>query len=203
MTPTLSLTEDQVFDALGTFLDAVLPAGVISERGQINRVPEPNIDNFVIMTSQGSNALATNESTWDGDVSTQLDEMQSTELRVQLDIHGSQSSDNAQIIKTLFRSAYACQFFTDTGLPLAPLYSGDGSRVPFVNGEDQWEDRWVLIVSLEVKPVVSYAQDFMGALDVNAVEVQTGLAPTPVPILRLVTYFGEAVVYLGQEVTYG
>ena len=184
MTPTLSLTEDQIFDALGDFLDSVLPEGVTSEKGQINRVPEPNADNFVIMTSQGSNMLATNETNWDTstDNPTQITEMQSTELRIQLDVHGTNSSDNAQVIKTLFRSGYACDFFANIGLPLAPLYSSDGSRVPFINGENQWEDRWVLIVSLEVKPVISYAQDFMVSLNVDLVEVYTTFGPGPTPV---------------------
>ena len=172
MSPTLDLAEDAIFDALGGFLDAALPAGVLSIKGQTNRVPEPTVSDFVIMTSQGSTMLSTNEESWD-ELGIALSEVQATELRIQLDVHGSNSSDNAQIIKTLFRSQYAANYFLGLGLPLAPLYVSDGSRVPFVNGEDQWEDRWVLIVSLEVKPTISYGQDFFTGINLTLVEADT------------------------------
>ena len=198
MSPTLSLTEDQIFDALGGFLDAVLPAGVLSLKGQTNRVPEPNVDDFVIMTSQGSTMLSTNEESWDT-LGIALSEVQATELRIQLDVHGSNSSDNAQVIKTLFRSQYGANYFLGLGLSLAPLYVSDGSRIPFVNGEDQWEDRWVLIVSLEVKPTISYVQDYFTSLDLRLAEVDTVFPPSADPPASLPGYHTATYIVPPEE----
>ena len=43
MTITVSITEADVFTVLGNFLTQILPAGTAIVRGQVNRVPEPQI----------------------------------------------------------------------------------------------------------------------------------------------------------------
>lgn len=61
---TLSLTEFQELSALRTFLLSVLPEGVPVIRGQVNRVPEPKADDFVIYWPLSQNRLATNITDW-------------------------------------------------------------------------------------------------------------------------------------------
>lgn len=58
--PVLSLTQAQMFQALGNFLTAILPAPAEVVRGQVNRVPEVSAADFVVMTPIGRRCLRTN-----------------------------------------------------------------------------------------------------------------------------------------------
>lgn len=60
MSASVSLTQSATLKALRSFLLGVLPAGVQVVRGQDNRVPEPLVDNFVVMTPIRRERLATN-----------------------------------------------------------------------------------------------------------------------------------------------
>ncbi|RVT95249.1 hypothetical protein EOD42_16830 [Rhodovarius crocodyli] len=95
--------------------------------------------------------------------------MQATRVTVQIDVHGPLSGDNAQLISTLLRSDYACQFFADQRSDVAPLYASDPRQAPFLNGEKQIETRWTLDAVLQANPVVTTPQQFAGevVIDLN------------------------------------
>lgn len=57
----LSLTEEQTFAALRSFLLACLPAGMEIIQGQQNRVPEPISSEFVVMTKSMRERISTNK----------------------------------------------------------------------------------------------------------------------------------------------
>jgi len=57
---TLSITEANVFKALGDFLTSVLPVGVTVVRGQQNRVPEPASVDHVVMWPLNKSRLSQN-----------------------------------------------------------------------------------------------------------------------------------------------
>ena len=97
--------------------------------------------------------------------------MQSTEITVQLDVYGAGSSDNTQIISTLFRDEYACASFSASGYDVQPLYTSEPRQMPFITGENQYEDRWSIDVVLQANPVVTAPQQFAGALSVVLVPV--------------------------------
>lgn len=69
-TTFLTLTETQAFTALASFLVEVLPAGTDVIRGQINRVPEPAVPNFVVMSQLRAPRLSTNIAEYDDDIVT-------------------------------------------------------------------------------------------------------------------------------------
>ena len=96
---------------------------------------------------------------------------QSTEVVVQLDIHGPNSADNAQIISTLFRDDYAAQQFDGSGV--SPLYADEPKQVPYLNAEQQYENRWIVDVHLQITPTVSVPQQYADAVTVTTVEVET------------------------------
>ena len=114
-----------------------------------------------------------------------------TELTIQCDFHGPNSGDNAQIFTTLFRDEYATQFFTDaqvalsdiqaslganmtdqTGAPIvvvasvdaAPLYTSDPRQVPFINGEEQYEERWSVDAAIQINAAVTVPLAFASYL---------------------------------------
>lgn len=95
---------------------------------------------------------------------------QSTEVVTQLDIHGPNSADNAQIIATLFRDAFAVDQMAATGV--TPLYADDPRQAAFFNAEQAYENRWVVDVHMQISPVVNVPQDFadVAAIGVKAVE---------------------------------
>jgi hypothetical protein len=64
-----------------------------------------------------------------------IDIEQSTEVVIQLDIHGPNSADNTQVISTLFRDQYAVTQFSGSGV--TPLYADEPKQMPFINAEQQ------------------------------------------------------------------
>lgn len=67
---SITLTEAQAFQALGSFLQAVLPPTCQVTRGALNRVPEPRPADFVTMMQIGQKRLAWNETTFVDDIIT-------------------------------------------------------------------------------------------------------------------------------------
>jgi len=134
-------------------------------RGQDNRVAEPKGVNFVTMTPIMRERIETNVVTFvDGaflspPVPGTRSDLQPVKLTAQLDVHGPASADNAQIIATLFRSEYATTQFSTSGFDVTPLYCGDPHQMPFQNGEQQVEDRWVIDAVMQCNPVVTTTQD--------------------------------------------
>jgi hypothetical protein len=98
--------------------------------------------------------------------------LQKVELPVQLDVHGPSSHDNAQIISTLFRDEYATAFFSDLSpaVDVAPLHADDPKQIPFVNDQDQYEDRYVVMARLQANQVVTVPQEFADSVVVELIE---------------------------------
>jgi hypothetical protein len=93
--------------------------------------------------------------------------LQPTRVTVQLDVHGPGSADNAQAISTLFRDDFAVQQFLTSGFDIVPCYADDPKSVPFQNGEQQWEMRYVVDAVLQVNQIISVPTQFAGALAVT------------------------------------
>jgi hypothetical protein len=244
---SLSFTEAQGFEVLGQFLQSVCapsPITVIRQRGETApgqnvQVPEPEADDYVVMSSLSQERLEWNETTFadnmftasiSGTVLTVTDvprgvvalgallrdlaqptkllpstvvgpqtsgepggagqyqvsppqtvlqetmyggvrsDLAGTKWTVQLDVHGPNSMNNARVIETLFFSEVATDFFGATGLPIAPLYSGDPHQAPFVNAEQSVEYRWVVDVVMEIGVVVGTPQQFADEVKVKTIE---------------------------------
>ena len=101
-----------------------------------------------------------------------LQEEQSTEMMVQIDVHGPSSGDNSQIISTLIRSEYAVTQMALPGYDMTTLYAEDPRQMPFLNGEQQIEDRWSVDVVLQVNPVVTVPQDFADDVVIDIISVE-------------------------------
>lgn len=174
MTVTIDITEAQIMAALRTFLIGVLPDGVEVVRGQDNRVGEPPSADFIVMTPVTRTRVSTNFDTWSNLVD--LDNMTSqrgTFVDIQLDIHGDNGADYAQIITTVWRDEWAVSSIE--GAIFAPLYASDGHQLPFINGEKQYEDRWIVDLFLHVKPTVTFDQDFATSANVSLVAIDAKL----------------------------
>lgn len=97
---------------------------------------------------------------------------QPTQITMQLDVHGPNASDNAQTISTLFRDERATSFFAASGYDVAPFYADDPKQIPFVNGEDQYEFRYIVDAVMQANQTVSnLAQQFADQINVGLIEV--------------------------------
>ena len=242
MAATLSLSEAQTIQVLGDFLTEYLPASVDVVKGQINRVPEPVADDYVVMWPILRERLGTNEDSYvdalftgsiagntltitsvqagaldvgstifgvdiaantvitalgtgTGGVGTYtvnnpqtigseliaaglIDMLQSTQVTIQIDVHGPNGADNAQIITTLMRDEVGVDQFASSGLDVTPLYAGDPRQTPYLNGEQQIEERWSVDAVLQCNPIVTTPQQFFDAVSVLLVDVDVVYPPT-------------------------
>lgn len=95
---------------------------------------------------------------------------QPTKVTIQLDVHGPLSADNAQVISTLFRDAYATTFFAASGV--SPFYADDPKQMPFRNEQDVVENRWVVDAVMQANQTISdLPQQFADQLEVGVIEV--------------------------------
>jgi hypothetical protein len=168
MTVTISITEIDFLEAARNFLLLILPSNVEVVQGQNNRVGEPVSDNFIVMTSMAQNRMGTNEDAYDETAGT-LTMNASMEMVVQLDIHGPESSTLTMLIATAWRDIFGVDN-TDSGV-IVPLYTDDPKQMAFINGESQWESRWVMNLYLQAKPAVSTAAQFLDIVTITLNEV--------------------------------
>lgn len=98
--------------------------------------------------------------------------MQETEIVYQLDVHGPNSGDFSQTISTMFRDPYAVDQFATSGFPISPLYADDPAQRPFVNENQQVENRWALDAHLQANITISVAQQASDVLSVEAISVE-------------------------------
>lgn len=165
MSLTLSLTDKQTFTALLQFIESIIPTqdsggNLIFDviRGQNNKVPEPVTNNFVVMTYLHKERLATNTVNYEdlvGSTTSLRHDLTPVKYAVRLDVHGDNAADNTQIIMSMFRSDYAASLFKGVGYDVTPLWCQDPKQVPFLNGEQQVEQRWILEVYLQCNPVIT------------------------------------------------
>ena len=97
--------------------------------------------------------------------------LQPIKFTAQLDVHGPNSADNSQIIATLFRDDYGVEQFASSGFDVTPLYAGEPHQMPFENGEQQIEERWVIDVAMQCNPIVTASLQFAAQLDANLIDV--------------------------------
>lgn len=102
---------------------------------------------------------------------------QNTELTVQLDVHGPSSAENAQIISTLIRDDYGYSYFDSSGVDAHPLHADDPRQIPFINDQEQYEDRWVVECCLQVNETVQIPQEYADSVVVGLVDVDVVYPP--------------------------
>lgn len=96
---------------------------------------------------------------------------QPTEVTIQLDVHGPNSADNAQIISTILRDEYGFALFAQVSTDVRPLHADDPKQIPFLNGEQQIETRWVVDAHLQANVLMRAPMQFADQLDVGLIEV--------------------------------
>lgn len=157
---TLSIPFTQVYQGVGTFLQTVVgvdpatSALVEVTRGKINLVSMPK-GAFINMWAEVSGRLRTNIDTYDTDTQTQATEI-GTKVRMRLDFYGPLSHDWCTAVEGLWRDVYGVNQLRP--FALSPLYGKDPLHATLVDGEENYEDRWILDLFLQYNPVVTVSQ---------------------------------------------
>lgn len=153
-------TQDPMFIALRAFI-LTLVTGVEVVQGLGNGVPMPE-GAFIALTATGQRRLATNEDTYN--LINARDVKQSTEYSIQIDCYGPNSSDYATAICMMLRDPYGCDMLLPYGCQ--PLYSSDPTQSALINGEENYEQRWMLTAVLQFNPVITVPHEYADALKV-------------------------------------
>jgi hypothetical protein len=179
MPATITIKETDVFTALRSFLIGILPTGVEVVKSQNNGVAEPVGADFVVMNAITMPRLSTNVDTFTDPgtgIGTRNSEV-SMAMHVQLDVHGPNSADNTAIIATLFRDDYGCIALASVNSQIQPLYCEEPKQMPFINGENQFEQRWIIDAAIQYNPITQTPQDFADSVTVNTTSVQAAYPP--------------------------
>lgn len=155
----------EIFTQLGGLLQTLFPTVEICQ-GVQNRVAMP-AGPFINMTPVGQTRLATNETSYNG-----VDQKTLTNFKkfdVQVDFYGPEMADLTNAFETVFRDSYAVE---KMGPLVTPLYCSDAHAAPLTNEEKQYEQRWMIIASVEFNPDVALPQDSMTVAEVIPVSVE-------------------------------
>jgi len=181
-------TQSDVFTTLRSFLLGLSlnyspPQTVfVVLQGQMNRVPEPAGADFVVMWPISRERIETNVDTYATGSATTNEYLQPTKITIQMDVHGPNASDNAEIISTMFRDQYAVDAFAETNSNIFPLLADDPKQVPFINAASQFETRWIVEAQIQANQVVSgVPQQSADVVDVTLINVDEAFPPTPLP----------------------
>lgn len=187
------LTVDNVIDVLADFIEG-LSLGTC-QQAQANRVPMPN-DPFCILTPlrfirhSTTNEIKTIQRT-SSDVlgfsagytpfdnapfaNEQTNAIAYSEVRqadIQVDIYGDNAGDRAVALETVFRSTYGYDTITNIDARVAPLYSSDAIQAPMINAEDQWQERYIITLSLQVHVTITLQQDYFDHAEISTQQVK-------------------------------
>lgn len=167
MLPSLSPADTEIFTAVRGYLIGIVGDCVEVIQGQVNRVAEPACDDFVMFTPRMITRLSTSSVSWNTLSPNPVTKLSrhSSQVTVQLDIHGPASFNTAQTIAALSRDEYATEALENT--VIEPLFVTDPRQAPFMNGENQYENRWTMDLALQICATVSTSQDFMVTVDVD------------------------------------
>ena len=182
-TISIDITEVYALSALRSYLLSLMPAGTEIVKGNINCVPSPVSQTYIVMQPLFRTALDLTVDSYQDNVTTGFAYSQrSTQLTVQCDFHGATAGDLAQIFTTLFRDQSACAFFSSVlingvNMICQPLYTSEPRMIPFINDQNQWEYRYSVDAELQINPTVTQTQQFAASLNITVIEVDATYKP--------------------------
>lgn len=180
MTIAANVQRADIFTAVRAFILGVISCEVV--QGLDNGVPMP-IGSFIAITPLYAARLSTNidsyvdpfnSSTFDSTYSTQISGIGSSKVEnhiqytIQIDCYGATSSDWANVITTLWRDDYGVQAMAPN---ITPLHADDEKMMPIVDGEANFEERWMITAHLQYNPVVKVPIQFFDKAAASQINV--------------------------------
>lgn len=156
--------EKTIDDAIDALAEAIQPFCLECEiiRTQENRVPMP-LGQFVAINEVLTVDLATpvKKNNTDG-ISAEITQSKRSEL--QIDFYGPFAGDQARAFSTVFRTGHMVSMLPDW---IKPLYAADAVNAPLISGEQQYEQRWILTVSLQFNAVITVPVQTANTIGIN------------------------------------
>lgn len=172
MSLTVSPTQLDIYTAVQAFIMGILPldlAHVIQLDDNRDAMP---LGPFVGMRLVVDRRLRTNVNSWDANEN-QTYEM-GMQAEMQLDVYGPLAGDWSVIVSTLWRDDYACLALAPN---CQPLHADEGTRAPLVNGEEQYELRYIVRAQLQYNPVVSTVVQSATVAEITPINVDVTYPP--------------------------
>lgn len=176
MAYTLDRNDSAVFQVLGDFITSTLGGAVQSVvRGPVNRVASPSQYPYIVMSPVLKEEITRPQVTI-SDPATQPQTAattMSTRYQIQVDAFGPTAGDLVQVLYAVMESGDAFDFFNaqaTTGV--YPLYAGAPQQAPFVDGEQQYEVRWTMDVSLQYNPTLTSSVQTASTVTANIINVE-------------------------------
>lgn len=159
-----SISVDAVIDALVPFVKLFTQNNEVY-RGQINRTPQAKSPcAYVTELLQADIDIPYQTYDAPGGVASLHGPKR---IDVQIDVYGNTAGEILNGIKTAFRTEWGVSQFPAN---ISPLYTDDGRQTPLITGEEQYENRWTLTVSLQYNPIITVPHQFAGELTVDVTQ---------------------------------
>lgn len=160
-----TVNHDDIYEEVRAYLLGLFlcpPETVI--KGYQNGSPLPQ--NAVVMTILFEHSLDVSANYYDPllDITTV---QQSVEVTMQLDFYGGDAGSRARKLSNLWKNHYTANALTKC----QPLYSKDPQRMPIVNEQSNYEDRWSVDVLLQYNPEFEHDQSYLGMPDYTIVRI--------------------------------
>jgi hypothetical protein len=152
----LDITDNDIYNALCAFIILCVPEGTPIQRGQLNQVPEPNVDCVILTTIGAPRRIGTNLDTTeavivDGVLQGFTAAVEADfEYEVQADFYSENAESWSMAAELLWRDKIGYNQMPDG---MKPLYSEGRRQLPFVSAEKQWVQRWMLSLFLDYQPI--------------------------------------------------
>jgi len=159
---TSSISIDQVIDAVAEVISPFVGGAEII-RDQPNRAPMP-LSGFVVLSDVSQEDLQLPRMDYVGNDSSEI--YAPKKIGVQISFYGEAAGDWCNATKSALRTWYGCNLFPDG---IKPLYVSNGMFVPMVDGEQQWLNRWVVTLTLQVNPTIEIPQQYSNELVVSEI----------------------------------
>lgn len=171
----VSITLQDVYTRLRALVLDVVPLNTQVVQGLGNRAAMP-VGPFVCMTANLLNPHRTPVESWDNSIPdpNSISIEQGMLVRVQLDCYGPESGDWAVMLCAALRSEYAVRLL---GPSVAPLFADNPLQAALVNGEEQYEERWIVGANLQYNPVVSTPQEFADTAAIEIINIDERYPP--------------------------
>lgn len=178
MSYTQDINDDVVFTQLRAFILDALGIAIQSDsviRIPTNRTAMPKTFPYITMFPVSKEQIAWPVATV-SDPSTQPQTAylrSSTLYDIQVDAHGTGGADALQILFVLFQASNAFEFFAEqTPHGVYPIQVSAPHQAPLVDGEAQYEVRWIMDVHLQYNPTLSSTTQTMDEVTVGVINVE-------------------------------
>lgn len=158
----LNIDHQELYKEIRMFLLGLFPDAKLQIIQALqNNQPLPR--NAIVMTVLFTNDLDYSVTNYDR-IAGKAYVQNSVEVRLQIDFYGEFAQRRSRIVDNLWRNPYG---YNNLNL-CKPLYVQSNQRQPYINDSNNYEDRFVLDLSLQYNPEVSFInQDFVDDAEVT------------------------------------